>query len=404
MKKKHVSRKLKSSWRKHIDTTEIDEFLEQQRQDERIGAVEEQPDGALFTEEKKPSKPKATRRELRHKKFTEEPKSFLALKNVSRVRDPIVKRNIKKQTLAPLRNPASSSSVSLRVPRKKTTLPKSICEANHEDLWTGEDVLPKELQSEWIGKEQLLHTLKHAGKPKVKQPGKIVTGKETLPASSLPREGSSYNPAIDDYLELKDEAVAEQRKIRKREAHFDRVVTNMFIKELPEVRRQRQLQEMSEGLIKAEGDESEVEDCDSATVLVGKRKKPKAKKSRSKRQLQYQKLREHKLVKAELKKLKDINRAAEINAELEKAEAKQELKKMSAEGPKVDIIPIDFIEPQQLTGSLRTVQPTNNLMATGLPKLRQVSIFKKSRAEVQRNIRAPRKKVKYVRSSHKNVE
>ncbi|XP_058058736.1 ribosome biogenesis protein NOP53 [Anopheles bellator] len=403
MTKKHVSRKLKSSWRKHIDTTEIDEFLEQQRQDERIGAVEEQPDSSLFTEEKKTSKPKATRRELRHNKFAEEPKSFLALKNVSRVRDPIVKRNIKKQTLAPLRN-TSSTSVSIRVPRKKTILPKSICEANQEDLWTGEDVVPKELQSEWIGKEQVLHTLQHVGKPMVKQPGKIVTGKETLPASSLPREGTSYNPAIDDYLELKDEAVAEQRKIRKREAHFDRVITNMFVKELPEVRRQRQLQEMSEGLIKAEKDESEVEDCDSATVPVGKRKKPKAKKSRSKRQLQYQKLREQKLVKAELKKLKDINRAAEINAELEKAEAKKALKKMSAEGPKVDIIPIDFIEPQQLTGSLRTVQPTNNLMATGLPKLRKVSIFKKSRAEVQRNIRAPRKKVKYVRSSHKNVE
>lgn len=36
-KKKRFSKKSKESWRKRIDTTDVDNFLEVQRQDERIG-------------------------------------------------------------------------------------------------------------------------------------------------------------------------------------------------------------------------------------------------------------------------------------------------------------------------------------------------------------------------------
>lgn len=36
-KKKHHSRKLKSSWRKHVDITDVENFLEEQRVDKIIG-------------------------------------------------------------------------------------------------------------------------------------------------------------------------------------------------------------------------------------------------------------------------------------------------------------------------------------------------------------------------------
>lgn len=38
-KKKKVSKKNKSSWRKHINIKDVDEFLEDQRLDERLGYV-----------------------------------------------------------------------------------------------------------------------------------------------------------------------------------------------------------------------------------------------------------------------------------------------------------------------------------------------------------------------------
>lgn len=38
-KKKKVSKKNKSSWRKHTDINDVNEFLEDQRLDERLGCV-----------------------------------------------------------------------------------------------------------------------------------------------------------------------------------------------------------------------------------------------------------------------------------------------------------------------------------------------------------------------------
>lgn len=38
-KKKKISRKNKSSWRKHVDISDVDNFLESSRLDERIGLV-----------------------------------------------------------------------------------------------------------------------------------------------------------------------------------------------------------------------------------------------------------------------------------------------------------------------------------------------------------------------------
>lgn len=37
LKKKRVSKKKKISWRKHVDITDVEEFLEDQRLEERLG-------------------------------------------------------------------------------------------------------------------------------------------------------------------------------------------------------------------------------------------------------------------------------------------------------------------------------------------------------------------------------
>uniref|UniRef100_A0A182F5U1 Ribosome biogenesis protein NOP53 n=2 Tax=Anopheles albimanus TaxID=7167 RepID=A0A182F5U1_ANOAL len=409
--KKHVSRKLKSSWRKHIDTSEVDAFLEQQRQDERIGQTADQPDNELFSEERKPGKPKTTLRELRRKQFAETPKSLLPLKNTSQVRDPIVKRNVKQSSSIP----AKQGGGTFRPQRKRPLCRKNVCDVTmQEDMWNDESGgVPKPLQSEWIDKEQVLHTLRHSGKPLVKQPGKIVTGKEKAAASNLPHQGTSYNPAIDDYLELKNQAVEEERSIRKRQAHFDRVVTNMFAKEEPAERRARQFKELTEGLIEAQEPESDPEQDEAGTeqnseTLKAKRKANKVHKSLNKRRTQFQEARERYQLKTELKKMMEINRLTEISNEVQNAEAKLAVRKLKAAKKKVaaatETLPIDFIEPERLSGNLRTIQPNKDLIATGLPKLRQASVIKKSRAEVQRKKSRSLKKVRYVRRSHKDAD
>uniref|UniRef100_A0AAG5DN79 Ribosome biogenesis protein NOP53 n=1 Tax=Anopheles atroparvus TaxID=41427 RepID=A0AAG5DN79_ANOAO len=398
--KKHVSRKLKSSWRKHIDTTDVDNFLEEKRQDERVGTVEEKQNIELFTEEAKPGRVKLTLRELRKKKFSEMPTFALPLKNTSQVTDPTVKRNIKiNKTEAP----------TVTVPRqgarksKRKTAQKP--DAFQKDLWEDDGKQPEEMRSEWMGKEQLLHTLKNVGKPLVlKLPRKMDTADRiAAEAKKLPREGTSYNPAIDDYIELKNEVVEQEKQILKRKAHFDRVVTKMFTKMTAEEKDRVYQQEMSEAVNKTEQSEQEDEEESTTTgvkIAVGKRRK---RGSKTKKREHHKKLYEAKKLKDELAKLKEINRIEEITEEVQEMEEKAEQKalKKSSKAPAADNLPVDFVEPALLAGSLRTIQPLNNLIATGLPKARKISIFKNSRGEIQRKKSRPNKKVSYICRSHK---
>lgn len=91
-KRKRVSKKTKTSWRKHIDIEDVNEFLESSRLDERIGDVSLKPDGELFVVDKTPNKQKLTARAQRKLTGSKAPRSFLGLENTSKVPDPITKR------------------------------------------------------------------------------------------------------------------------------------------------------------------------------------------------------------------------------------------------------------------------------------------------------------------------
>lgn len=69
----------------------------------------------------------------------------------------------------------------------------------------------------------------------------------------LPVSGSSYNPSIDDYNELKQVVIQKERKKIKYSQHLDRVVTQKFTKMSTEEKEAMVLKEMSEGLFENEG-------------------------------------------------------------------------------------------------------------------------------------------------------
>jgi nucleolar protein 53 len=95
-KKKHVSRRSKAAWRKHIDIKDVDDFLEEKRLEERIGTVTEKSDKDLFVvDTKAKSKKKVTAltpKQAKRQSARKPPKSFEPLINKSNVQDPIVKR------------------------------------------------------------------------------------------------------------------------------------------------------------------------------------------------------------------------------------------------------------------------------------------------------------------------
>lgn len=91
-KRKRVSKKNKTSWRKNIDIEDVNDFLETSRLEERIGQVSHKPDDELFVVDTAPKKQKLTARAQRKLTGSKPPRSFLGLENTSQVPDPIVKR------------------------------------------------------------------------------------------------------------------------------------------------------------------------------------------------------------------------------------------------------------------------------------------------------------------------
>lgn len=91
-KRKRVSKKTKTSWRKNIDIEDVNEFLETSRLEERIGKVSDKRDDELFVIDTTPKKQKVTARAQRKLNAAKPPRSLLGLENTSKVQDPIVKR------------------------------------------------------------------------------------------------------------------------------------------------------------------------------------------------------------------------------------------------------------------------------------------------------------------------
>lgn len=109
LKRKRVSKKNKKSWRKNVDVTDIENFLEDKRLEERLGQkFEEKKDADLFSidtagdtnkqpERTQPETTVKTGRKSLRLIETETPKCYAILERRSAVPDPVIKRNHVKQ-------------------------------------------------------------------------------------------------------------------------------------------------------------------------------------------------------------------------------------------------------------------------------------------------------------------
>lgn len=95
-KRKRVSVKNKASGRKHTDITDVEAFLEEQRQEERIGRVPDKKDEELFIDDRKPVKVLLSEKQKREITAKKKLNSNPSLENRSKVLDSIVKKNFVK--------------------------------------------------------------------------------------------------------------------------------------------------------------------------------------------------------------------------------------------------------------------------------------------------------------------
>lgn len=428
-KNRHISKKTKAAWRKNVDISDVDTFLEEQRQEERIGTVADKSDAELFLSDTIPSVGKSLKK-TRKDKFSADPKFCISLENSSKVPDPIVKRN-RVTNEAKITKRDSQTS---RLEHKKL---KSFIGNNRKflrglkasgnvskDLWA-EEPIPAELKDEWFPQNVVLHHMKNTGKPLVKVAESTHAKPNAVRNVELPVSGSSYNPSIDDYNELKQTVIQKERQKIKHSEHLDRVVTKKFIKMSKEEREAMVLKEMSEGLFEnaAEKATAEVDDDSENEYSAVNQPVQNKKKKRSEKNRQFRAVARRNLevaTKVELKKLKDINKVHQLSSELNKREKKtvkkQENRAKRSEEKKQKPGRVaymqyeepedDFVEPTELADSLRTLAPVKSLAADRFKSFQKRTLIapKKHRDGISRTNRSTLKKWKrYTLPTHKET-
>lgn len=214
--KKRLSKKTKGSWRK-IEHKDVDNFLEDQRLEERIGYVyskcilpiqwvlnsyfssihskiSDKPDEELFTIDTEPAaakKPKLSARDRRKKQLNRAPKCLAALINQSKVTDPIVKRNrvrSKEERKHPIAKSIEVANAKKGIVKQKLLTSVSDRTKAHDaseakrarnkkkafdiDLWeTGTPAEQREdFKSPWLTRKITEHNIKNTGTSTVKPP------------------------------------------------------------------------------------------------------------------------------------------------------------------------------------------------------------------------------------------
>ncbi|XP_055639909.1 ribosome biogenesis protein NOP53 [Toxorhynchites rutilus septentrionalis] len=413
-----ASRKNKSAWRKNIDITDVDTFLEEQRQDERVGHIADKSNDDLFCLDVSKNSPKSNLKSIRKKKFAERPKSLSSLENASKVSDPIVKRNI-------ISNASKLSLLAKKEAKsKERKFPSRALKKTQQlkDIWEEEDSSLGELKNEWFNENVVLHHLKQTGKPKVKVADSTHAKPYEIPNVELPAGGISYNPSIDDYNTLKQAIIEKEKQKIKAERHLDRVITQKFGVMSKEQRDKQVLMEMSEGLFDQEEKEvvTNEDEEDYAAINLPVENKKKDRRARNRKTREIAKRNAKVSLDIELKKLKDINRMAELNGDINKKQKitkrKQENRTVRLEEKrkmpgrvaylKFEEAEPDFAEPADLTDSLRGLVSSRSLLADRYKSFQKRTLIapKKYRDGIPRSNRSTLKKWKrYVLDSHKEI-
>ncbi|XP_030378739.1 ribosome biogenesis protein NOP53 [Scaptodrosophila lebanonensis] len=436
-KKKRISKKNKSAWRK-TDIQDVEQFLEDQRQEERIGTFADKKDADLFVVDATPQKVKPiilTPKEKRKLNAKKPMRSHQALENTSKVQDPIVKRNHVKQKKngrnieLEVCNPTKGRHRQANSDRARyyEKLDQRLADKNSnlktaKDIWQVEDFRDKipGLKDEkgWISRELALHITGNVGRKVVKTHESLRHSTTKAKKFEPPHPGLSYNPSLEAHQDLLAKVVDREEGIIKTEKHLQRVTTRMFSKVTPEQRDLRRLMEMSEGV----GDEADevVENEDKAdenddkayhTVNAPVENKKKSKHARRNELKQKELKRQHEAKKALKKQTADLLRIKSIRAEVDaEAEELNELKKHRkkvAEKKKFEpkrlgrhkfVEPdIDVNMPEDIAGNLRNVKPESSLLKDRFQNMQKRNILPTT-------VIASRKLAKikrFPRSSHK---
>ncbi|XP_043271711.1 ribosome biogenesis protein NOP53 [Venturia canescens] len=440
-KRRKVSMKKKRSWRKHIDTKDVDSFLENERLEERLGApFTKRSDNDLFVvdtmKEEPADKGLTTEKEKRRSLLkSQELRCLAVLKPHTAVPDPIAKRN-RVKSLEERKNPITRRLERERKLVGDLKLKEKLAAKNKEftaarrldkpkrgefnsDVWNENKkaVIPG-VDNQWLTSDTTRHTLANQGVRKRKIPTSVLKKPSEIPALDVPHPGTSYNPSYDDHQDLLRQVVKKEMKLMKEEAHLNRVTNKMFQKVSIEQRDKIWLQESSEGLPLNQKAKKLVKETENEENSIVKSVNPPVKNVK-KTLIQKRKQKEQRKLalrlkhnKIEKKKISDIYKLEALKKHITTKEKKlqalrekrHKIKEIKAREPKTlskvkfEPLELDFKLSEELSGNLRNSNPTGNLLMDRFKSFQQ------------RNIVAPSKRVlklnkanvkRFVKPDHK---
>nr|BAN20528.1 conserved hypothetical protein [Riptortus pedestris] len=425
-KKKKISKKNKKSWAKHIDNKDVEEFLDQQRLQERLGGpFSEKKDTELFVIDDVGSEKKSQKKLSKKERARLPLKCYGNLVNNCKIPDPVGRRTrVKTKEERKCRIRKSIEEAQRKngiIPhkvlqsyqdriftlRKKKSEPKELI--FEKDVWEEDKGVFGDADTAWLKTETIRH---HAGTLKVSVPKDITKKKSVLPAVEPPHPGMSYNPTLKAHQDLLNIVAEKELEKVKEEAHIDRVTTQMFKKVTRQQKEAEWIEEMSQGLetVKDENEEPATGPLsyNPPTSFLNK----KTLKQRRKQKEQKEAALARKYAKMEKKKKADISKMRFILKDIDDKEKKEELaaqirkkkeelkvfqtKRLAAK--KFVEADLEFNRKSELKGNLRSIKTGGNLLADRFYSLQK------------RNILAPSSKVtkfkktkvkRFTKPSHK---
>ncbi|KAL1425337.1 hypothetical protein MTO96_019277 [Rhipicephalus appendiculatus] len=226
-----VSKNRKKAWKKHCDVNDVEDFLEEQRFDERIGgSISSKPDDQLFFVDKLPATAKssaaasaASKKLRRNRKL----KCFKNLESSSKVKAPVKPRRVRDPDA---RKPGFATSGAMTTKtaeyrrRRRLPLAPGTFACRRTD----------------------------------------IRSRHCCPPWSRLTQGTSYNPSHTDHQDLLRRAVeVEQRKLNE-ERRLDRCLAMPNKRDWPT--EQDRLAEMSQGLYDHEDEDEDDQDSEQKAV------------------------------------------------------------------------------------------------------------------------------------------
>jgi nucleolar protein 53 len=403
---KKTTKNKKKTWKK-IDVQEVDDHLQDERLNERLGPIDSRISFVIDTtatdSAPKPLKKKtaAPHKLVQKSDLISGLKCFKSLVSTSKV--PAMKARAGPKHKVP--------KITLKEEQRSTRNTGIRSRSNvSTDLWAADEEVDE--KSELIREQERL-----CGKHKVKVPVSLRKKPNLVAAVQLPDPGISYNPSDADLDSLVKKVVKEEVSRIRKERSVEQAVTRFYQSKSPAQIEAEYMQEMAQGLhvSDTDSDSDAVETPETVCEKKPVRAENRKTKAQRNREAHLRMISKQRKVRKEAEKkskqplgipkiLKQIKEKEKV-AVLRKSEREEKAKKRMLEPKKRNrhlLVEQVVPDPADMSGSLRRVRVAGNLLEDRFSSFVARSLIEVKKAKKRKSGHSLPDKKLYVKRSHRS--